>query len=116
MASSFPPIDLRAASTAARRPLPPSLSTPLMPSVEYEPVKRYLAITFLPELNGGRQRDSDQPAFGRYSWIACARCCMVIDCSHTRPGPGSAAGKMPSPPKNAFLIPGTVVMLNWTDS
>jgi len=28
-------------------------------------------------------------------------------CSQTRPGPVSAARKMPSPPKIMFLIPGT---------
>src|ERR1700687_113639 len=51
-----------------------------------------------------------------YSWIAWARCCIDIDCSQTRPGPGSAARNRPEPPKNAFWMPGTVVLVNATDS
>src|ERR1700676_4438421 len=50
-----------------------------------------------------------------YSAIACARCCIDMDCSHTRPGPVRAARKIPEP-NRAFWMPCTVVMLNCTDS
>src|SRR5690349_23649216 len=54
-ASSLPPRDLIAVSIAVRRPVPPSLSTPLTPSAEYEPWKRYLPMSRLPPLTGFRQ-------------------------------------------------------------
>jgi hypothetical protein len=43
---------------------------------------------------------------GRYSISACASLEIGRDCNQTRPGPVSAARKMPSPPKIMFLIPG----------
>src|SRR5580658_3036515 len=43
---------------------------------------------------------------GRYSISACASLDIGRDCNHTRPGPVSAARKIPSPPKIMLLIPG----------
>src|SRR5215469_3966321 len=49
-------------------------------------------------------------SWGKYWSMAWASLAMGSVCSHIRPGPVSAARKMPSPPKIKFLMPGTVVI------